>query len=78
MERINLEKITRAEKVELLKDIVSGELVVIDGRVFSKDEGVVLTEKDGKLFHDTKCTDECTIEQREHFKAVLILPFNER
>lgn len=78
MEKINLKTMNRTEKVQLIKDILSGEKVLIDGMVFGKDEGSILIEKDGEFFHDPKCTDVCTIEQRKHFKTVLVLPFNER
>ena len=78
---MELEKLSREEKVGLLKDLSSGKLSIIGGEIV--DKGVVLIEKDG-LCHVNKFEEGkpgISLEEfKEQFKGdtMVILPYNGR
>jgi hypothetical protein len=78
MEKINLEQMSKAQKVELLEKISTGDITVVDGYALSKNEGMILIEKDGKYYFDMEFANECKKEHLKHVETVIILPDNGR
>lgn len=71
---INLERMTRKEKIELIKRIQAGEVNIIAGQII--ESGVVLVKSGEDLFLNG---EKLSIEDLEQFtEAIFILPDNER
>lgn len=71
---MNLERMTRKEKIDLIKRIQAGEVNIIAGQII--ESGVVLVKSGEDLFLNG---EKLSIEDLEQFtEAIFILPDNER
>lgn len=75
MRRIS--ELTKSEKISLLRKIAAGKVQIIDGQLI-EGEGIVLIEKKGKRYFDTKCTLPVLNLEKLARITLIILPYNER
>lgn len=75
MKRIS--ELTKIEKISLLRKIEAGKVQIIDGQ-FIEGDGLVLIEKDGKLYFNPECTEQVINREKLVVTTLIILPYNER